>query len=73
MSSPSLTFSPLSGLRYVNAMSGNVTLEDYRAANPRLTWYFNPWTGEQRRAQDIVSDQTGVLVLPPGEPMRAAR
>jgi hypothetical protein len=30
-------------------------------------WLYNPWTGQQRYAEDVGSDITGLLIVPPGE------
>lgn len=34
-------------------------------------WLFNPWTGIRRRAEDVGSDKSGHLIIPPGEPIYA--
>ena len=36
-------------------------------------WLFNPWTGTRRDARDVGSDIQGQLILPPSEPLYAAR
>lgn len=38
----------------------------------KTAWLYNPWTGCHRRAEDVGSDVTGILILPPGAIMRAA-
>lgn len=38
-----------------------------------MAWLFNPWTGTRRDAGDVGSDVLGHLILPPGEPLYAAR
>jgi len=37
----------------------------------KAAWLYNPWTGEQRRAEDVGSDVTGLLILPPGASLSA--
>jgi hypothetical protein len=37
----------------------------------RTAWLYNPWTGTQRRAEDVGSDVTGLLIVPPDEPVYA--
>lgn len=34
-------------------------------------WLFNPWTGKRRAAGDVGTDTTGVLIIPPDEPIYA--
>ena len=36
-------------------------------------WLFNPWTGEWRSALDVGSDMLGQLIIPPEEPVSAAK
>ncbi len=38
----------------------------------KTAWLYNPWTGEQRKAEDVGSDITGQLIIPPGEPVYSA-
>lgn len=35
-------------------------------------WRFNPWAGTRRDRGDIHTDPFGVLIVPPGEAIRAA-
>ena len=37
----------------------------------KTAWLYNPWTGEQRKAEDVGSDTTGLLIIPPNEPVYA--
>lgn len=34
-------------------------------------WLFNPWTGTRRAAGDVGSDIVGLLIIPPGESVKA--
>lgn len=48
--------------------------EQWRQYHGRKTaWLYNPWTGCQRRAEDVGSDVTGLLILPPHSAMSAYR
>ncbi len=46
--------------------------QQYREYNGKIAWLYNPWTGNKRHPFDIGSDVTGLLILPPGEPIYAA-
>jgi hypothetical protein len=37
----------------------------------KTAWLYNPWTGEQRKAEDVGSDTIGLLIIPPNEPVYA--
>jgi hypothetical protein len=37
----------------------------------KTAWLYNPWTGEQRKAEDVGSDTTGLLIIPPNAPVYA--
>lgn len=39
----------------------------------KTAWLYNPWTGGVRRAEDVGSDVTGLLILPPSATMSAYR
>ena len=43
----------------------------WRTFNGLKAWLYNPWTGTQRNAEDVGSDPTGLLILPPGENLEA--
>ena len=43
----------------------------YRDYHGRLAWLVNPWTGGQRHPADIGTDPTGLLIVPPDEPVYA--
>lgn len=43
----------------------------YRQYHGDVAWLYNPWTGIARHPLDIGSDPTGLLILPPGEPIYA--
>lgn len=45
--------------------------DQYRKWHGRVAWLFNPWTGVKRHPLDIGSDVTGLLILPPREPICA--
>lgn len=42
----------------------------WREQQPATAWLYNPWTGAQRKAEDVGSDLFGNLILPPGEVLR---
>jgi hypothetical protein len=48
--------------------------EQWRQYHGRKTaWLYNPWTGCQRGAEDVGSDVTGLLILPPDSALSAYR
>lgn len=63
--------SPSSGLAY-HGMAAPLASR-YRQDNPTVTWYFDPWTGLQRREGDIRKDPYGHAITPPGEQPRPSR
>lgn len=44
----------------------------WREWNGGMAWLFDPWTGARRHACDVGSDVTGLLIVPDGEPIKAA-
>lgn len=46
--------------------------DQWRVANPRSAWLFNPWSGRRRTAQDVGTDPFGTLCRAPGEPLMAS-
>ena len=63
-----MPYSPIDG----TPLSAGRDHEEYRTCYPSRLWYFNPWTGEKRDPRDVDSDPTAVLLLPPGEGVKAA-
>lgn len=63
-------FNPSTGQRIMPSMAR--TAESYRQRYPLGTWRYNPWTGTIRDGRDIANDQTGLLIVPPGEELVAA-
>ena len=48
--------------------------DQWRGYHGALTaWLFNPWTGIRRSAEEVGSDIVGDLIIPPGEPIYAAK
>jgi hypothetical protein len=47
--------------------------EQYRKHCGKVAWLFNPWTGARRDARDVGSDTFGLLIQPPGEPIRTSQ
>lgn len=43
--------------------------DQYRKWHGGVAWLYNPWTGEKRHPLDIGSDVTGLLIIPPDEPI----
>lgn len=60
-----LKFSPYNG----EEISTVNPAEEWRRAGIR--WGFNPWTGAKRDMRDVESDRSGLLIIPPGEPVYA--
>ena len=63
-----LFYDPCTGHRLSILRAAN----DFRDSSHRITWFFNPWTGTPRNSLDIESDRTGLLIIPPGEAVRAS-
>jgi len=47
--------------------------KQYRAYHGKRAWLFNPWTGDRRNSENVGSDPTGLLIVPPREPVYAVR
>lgn len=47
--------------------------DEWRRQYGHLVWLYNPWTGRLRDLRDVDSDVTGLLIIPPGEPIYASR
>lgn len=46
--------------------------KQWREFKGDMAWLFDPWTGARRHASDVGSDLHGLLIVPDGEPLRAA-
>lgn len=44
----------------------------WREWHGSMAWLFNPWAGSRRHASDVGSDPYGLLIVPDGEPLKAA-
>lgn len=64
-----MKFDPTSGEQFPYPSSA----AHYREYHGRIAWLYNPWTGDKRDLRDVGSDVDGLLILPPGERVYAAR
>ena len=46
--------------------------KQWREFKGDMAWLFDPWTGARRHASDVGSDLHGLLIVPDGEPIKAA-
>lgn len=53
-----LQYSPSSGAK----LRTPLTAAEFREMNPKLKWYYNPWTGKNRHQGDIEFDAQGVAI-----------
>lgn len=67
MSTTLFKFSPASGSRLPSSSTWSKANVD-----PRVIWWFNPWTGKARDISDINSDPHGLACVAPGEPLHVA-
>ncbi|MDQ5904842.1 MAG: hypothetical protein QG672_2436 [Pseudomonadota bacterium] len=54
------------------ALAGEPATEPAKTADQPPTVLTNPWNGEPRDIRDVESDPTGILMVEPGKPLRAA-
>lgn len=54
------------------ALAGEPAAEPAKTADQPPTVLTNPWNGEPRDIRDVESDPTGILMVEPGKPLRAA-
>lgn len=55
-----LIYNPSSGAK----LRRPILAAEYREMNPRLKWFYNPWTGKARVSELIELDHTGVTLTP---------
>lgn len=63
-----MKINPLDG--WSNPIPNNACM--FRSLHEGAVWKWCPWTSNRRHESDIESDPTGILILPPGEPLYAA-
>jgi len=63
-----MKFDPETGIKIPNT-----TPELYRETHTGVAWLFNPWSGDKRDSRDIGSDVFGLLMVAPGESIKAMK
>jgi len=63
-----MKFDPETGIKIPNT-----TPELYRETHTGVAWLFNPYTGDKRDSRDIGSDVFGLLMVAPGESIKALK
>lgn len=70
MSERAFRYSPSNGRLLPLRMRKHFTRKSYTTLLGVVAWKYNPWTGEVRKAPDIIFDPLGKLIAPPAEEAR---